>query len=166
MSTGIFKNLVDMEQRSVAKFGPRRAFGTKTQGTWHWTTYADFGRRVDRCRGGLAARGVGKGDSVAIISTNRVEWAIAAYATYGLGAMFVPMYEHQLEREWKYILEDSRAKLLIASTQDIYHRVVDWPSQLAALKGVVGMDLPAGDPNGLAALEAQVGAAGSAPPSR
>jgi long-subunit acyl-CoA synthetase (AMP-forming) len=36
--------------------------------------------------------GIGKGDRVAIVSENRVEWAVAAYATYGLEAAFVPTY--------------------------------------------------------------------------
>ncbi len=153
MSSEKFSNLVDMQQKSVAKFGTRRAFGTKQHGTWQWTTYADFGRRVDNVRGGLAARGVGKGDAVAIISTNRVEWAIAAYATYGLGAMFVPMYEHQLEREWNYILNDSGAKLLLAATRDIYDRVVDWPAELDQLESVVGLDLDDADDSSLANLE-------------
>ena len=162
MSSGKFKNLVDMQQKSVAKFGPRQAFGSKVHGTWQWTTYADFGRRVDTVRGGLAARGIGKGDAVAIISTNRVEWAIAAYATYGLGAMFVPMYEHQLEREWSYILNDSGAKLLITSTRDIYERVVDWPKQLDKLATVIAIDLDDTDESSLASLE-RAGAAKPAP---
>ena len=35
---------------------------------------------------------------VAIIANNRVEWAAAAYACNGLGAVIVPMYEAQNEK--------------------------------------------------------------------
>ena len=41
---------------------------------------------VTAFRGGLASLGVGRGDLVAIIADNRVEGAVACYATYGLGA--------------------------------------------------------------------------------
>ena len=60
---------------------------------------------------------------VAVIATNRVEWAALAYATYGLGAKYVPMYEHQLPHDWRYILNDCGAKLLVASTLEIFDQV-------------------------------------------
>ena len=118
MSTMKYNTLADMQQKSVASFGNRPLFGTKEGGAWRWMTFAEFGRRVDDFRGGLADQGVGKGDAVALISSNRSEWAIAAYATYGLGALLVPMYEHQLEKDWDFILKDCGAKLLVASTRD------------------------------------------------
>lgn len=67
--------------------------------------------------------GVRKGDTVAIISRNRLEWILAAYASYGLGAIIVPMYENQKESDWRYIVADSKAKVLIASTTAIYDKV-------------------------------------------
>ncbi len=154
MSSEKFRNLVDMQQKAVTAHGHRRLFGTKEGGRWNWITYADFGRRVDELRGGLAAQGIGQGDAVAIIAANRVEWAVAAYATYGLGAMFVPMYEHQLERDWRFIIEDSGAKLLIASTRSIYDTVKDFPDEMDKLETVIGMALDRDDPQSLAALEA------------
>jgi long-chain acyl-CoA synthetase len=154
MNSGKFTDLVDMQQKSVATFGNRRLFGTKEAGSWRWTTYAEFGRRVDDCRGGLAARGIKAGDGVAIISANRVEWAVAAYATYGLGATFVPMYEHQLAADWEYILRDSGATQLIVSTRSIYDTVKDWPQRLDALGGVCCMALPKDDDHSFGALEA------------
>lgn len=59
-------------------------------------TYKDFGKRVDQCRAALDGLGIARGDKVGIISNNRQEWAVCAYATYSLGAVFVPMYEEQV----------------------------------------------------------------------
>ena len=42
---------------------------------------------------------------------NRVEWAVVAYACFGLGAAFVPMYEAQLAKEWEFIVDDCEAKV-------------------------------------------------------
>lgn len=154
MSEVVFKNLVDMQQKAVAAFGQRRLFGTKEGGRWRWITYAEFGRRVDDLRGGLASMGIKAGDAVAIIAGNRTEWAVAAYATYGLGATFVPMYEHQLERDWRFIIEDSDAKALIVSTRSIYDTVKAWPHEMDPLEKVVCMALPREDDASFAALEA------------
>jgi len=153
MTVSKFNDLVDMQQKSVAAFGTRTLFATKDAGAWRPTTYAEFGRRVDDFRGGLAARGVGVGDAVAIISANRVEWAVAAYATYGLGATFVPMYEHQLEADWDFILKDSGATQLVVSTRSIYDTVKDWPDKIDALEGVCCMALPREDDASFGALE-------------
>ena len=68
-----------------------------------------------RRAGGLRDLGVGPGDRVAIISDNRAEWAVGAYATYTLGASWVPMYEAQTQKDWVFILEDSGAKVFFGS---------------------------------------------------
>jgi long-subunit acyl-CoA synthetase (AMP-forming) len=54
-------------------------------------TYADVGNAVEAARAGLANLGVQKGDMVAMISRNRLEWMQTAYGGYGLGAVNVPM---------------------------------------------------------------------------
>jgi long-chain acyl-CoA synthetase len=50
-----------------------------------------------------------------MIANNRVEWAVAAYACFGLGAAFVPMYEAQNPKEWEYIVRDCAAKVLFVA---------------------------------------------------
>ena len=106
-----FETLVDIFQRSTREYAGRELFGEKKDGQWRWMTYGQFGERVDDARSGLAQLGIVPGDRVAVISNNRSEWAIAAYATYTLGASYVPMYESQQEKEWEYILKDCGAKL-------------------------------------------------------
>jgi long-chain acyl-CoA synthetase len=150
-----YSDLVDVLHKSVARHPERPLFGTKTDGKWSWITYADFGRRVDAFRGGLADLGLGRGETVAIISANRLEWAIAAYAAYGLGCRFCPMYEHQQEKDWKYILEDSGARIVLTSTYAIYDAVRSWPEEIETLESVFCMSLPAEDPASFPALEAR-----------
>ena len=104
-----FKTLVDILEHSTAAYAGRELFGTKTGGRWVWTTYAEFGSLVERFRGGLASLGIQRGDNVACVANNRVEWAVAAYACYSLGAAFVPMYEAQNPKEWDFIIRDCDA---------------------------------------------------------
>lgn len=91
---------------------------------------------VSDLRGGLSALGVGRGDRVAIISSNSLEWAAIAYASYGLGAVLVPMYETQRESEWRFILRDSGAEVLFASTPAIFAQVAGFPGAVPSLRHV------------------------------
>jgi long-chain acyl-CoA synthetase len=135
-----FATLVDILAHSTATYGERELFGTKKDGLWLWITYAEFGSLVERFRGGLASLGVQRGDCVACISNNRVEWAVAAYACYSLGAAFVPMYEAQNHREWEFIVGDCEAKLLIAANEAVLARCKPLLDTIASLARIVLFD--------------------------
>ncbi len=132
-----FQSLVEVFESSVKKYADRPLFGTKQQGQWHWMTYAEFGDRTRRMRTALEELGVQAGDRVAAISGNRPEWAIGAYASYGLGAAYVAMYESQLDKEWQYILNDCGAKVLFVANDDIAKRVRAFRKELPELEHVV-----------------------------
>src|SRR5690606_20898524 len=111
-----FESLAELLEQSADKFKNNDMFGTKQpDGSWKWLSYGDFRKLVADCRGGLASLGVRAGDRVAIVADNCVEWAAACFASYGLGAQFVPMYPAQPEKEWEYILSDSGSKVVFAS---------------------------------------------------
>lgn len=132
-----FRTLVEIFEHSVSAFADRPLFGVKRDGEWRWTTYGEFGAQVNRLRAGLARLGVARGDRVAIIANNRIEWAVAAYATYGLGAAFVPMYESQLASEWEYILNDCGAKVVCVADDTVYEHLRPHRDALSALERVI-----------------------------
>jgi len=147
-------NLVEFFENSVAKFPERPMFGTKNaRGVYEWATYGQIGRRVDDLRAGLAGLGIGRGDAVGIIANNRTEWAVAAYASYGLGARFVPMYEAELPRIWQYIVTDSAMKALFVSKPEIMDKVKDFPEKIPTLKHLIPIE--GEGPGSMAALEAK-----------
>jgi long-chain acyl-CoA synthetase len=149
-----FTNLVEMFERSVTAFAANPLFGVKRGTQWSWITYQEVGRRVDALRGGLAGLGVKRGDRVAIVSNNRPEWAVSAYACYGLGAALVPMYEAQLPKEWAYICGDSSAVAVIGATNDIYEQCRALPESVPSLKHVLGLSLPSHHPSSFEAVQA------------
>ncbi|MFV1971067.1 MAG: long-chain fatty acid--CoA ligase [Acidimicrobiia bacterium] len=137
--------LADLLTNSVANYPDNPLFGQRgNDGEWHWMSYGEFGDAVGKARGGLASLGVGHGDRVAAISDNRAEWAVGAYATYSLGAAWVPMYEAQTQKDWIYILRDSGAKVLFAATDGIRAQVDEIASELPELETIVVIDDPAG----------------------
>lgn len=130
------QSLSELLDRSLAKFGSRTLFLRKVGERWLPTSYAEFGSMVSDLRAGLSALGVTRGDRVAVISNNSVEWAAIAYATYGLGAAIVPMYESQRDSDWNFIVRDSGAKVLFASTPQIFARVSGFSASAPKLKHV------------------------------
>jgi len=141
-----FKTLVELWEQSTERHGPRELFGTKHNGAWHWISYAQFKLEVDALRSALAALGIGQGDRVALIAGNRVEWAAAAYATFGLGATFVPMYEAQPLEDWAFILKDCEAKLVLGADADVLGKITSVRDRLPNLAHAIGLDLPDSDP--------------------
>ncbi len=150
--SGKFETLVDMFESSVKSYAGNDLFGVKQNGTWTWTKYGEVGKLVDNFRAGLASLGIKRGDKVAIISNNRVEWAVAAYACYGLGAALVPMYEAQLDKEWVFIINDCEAVAVIAATDEIFSKCQEIPAKAPSLKHIIGLSKPASDPKSYAAL--------------
>jgi long-chain acyl-CoA synthetase len=144
-----YTDLVELQEDSCRRFAERPLFGERGDAGWLWTTYAEFAALVDAARAGLAALGVGKGDRVAIVSRNRLEWAAAAYATYGLGATFVPMYEQQRADEWRFILEDSAARVVLAG-EHAAGALRALLGEIPTLAHVIAIDEPTGWPELLA----------------
>ncbi|PKN58537.1 MAG: long-chain fatty acid--CoA ligase [Deltaproteobacteria bacterium HGW-Deltaproteobacteria-14] len=157
-----FENLVDMFEKSTQKYAKNPLFGVKKGGVYRWQTYEDIAKAVAEFRGGLASIGVGHGDRVAVISDNRPEWAIGAYAVYGLGAQYVPMYEAQLEKDWKYILNDSGTKVLLVANSEIFEKTKKFVDEVESLEHVVNFEGKADDSTSYAAL-LKVGAAKPVP---
>jgi len=131
-------NLVELFENSVKKFSDREFLGTKNkQGVYEWVTFGEVGRRVDNLRAGLAGLGVKRDDAVGIISNNSTEWAIGHYATAGLGAFYVPMYEAELSHVWEYIIRDSGVKVLFVSKSAILEKIKDFPSRIPTLEKII-----------------------------
>ena len=134
-------NLVEMIENSIQKYTNNPLFGTKnTRGTYDWTTYKEVGQRIDNLRGGLAQLGVGKGDVVGIIANNRVEWAIAAFASFGIGGRYIPMYEKELVKIWQYIINDGNVKVLLVATPEIYDKINQIREELPFLEKIFLID--------------------------
>ncbi|MDA3897632.1 MAG: long-chain fatty acid--CoA ligase [Desulfobacteraceae bacterium] len=131
-------NLVELFENGVRKFKDNPLFGLKNESktALNWMTYGDVGQRVDNLRGGLVQKGIGKNEVVGFIGNNRPEWAITAFATYGTGARFVPMYEAELESTWEYIIKDSGVTLLMVSQPEIFEKVIKFTETIPTLKHV------------------------------
>ena len=73
--------------------------------------------------GGLKALGMKRGDRAAILSETRMEWSVCDYACICTGVLNVPIYSTLTGPQVAYILEDSDASLVFASTPDQAEKV-------------------------------------------
>jgi acyl-CoA synthetase (AMP-forming)/AMP-acid ligase II len=78
--------------------------------------YREFREHIDEAARALMARGVAKGDRVAIWAPNIWEWPIAALAVHRAGAVVVPINTRFKGREAGYVLQKSKAKILFTVT--------------------------------------------------
>jgi long-chain acyl-CoA synthetase len=153
MSSAVqFQTLVEIYKRSVSRYASNELFGEKKDGKWSWMTYGQFAQMTDDLRGGLAQLGVGPADKVAVISNNRAEWAVGAYATYTLGGAYVPMYEAQLEKDWEYILKDCGAKVLFVPDEKFSAKIEKIRPNLPALEHVIRIAGAESDKDTMASL--------------
>jgi long-chain acyl-CoA synthetase len=80
-------------------------------------TWAQFSERVEALAGGLAALGVGRGECVALMLSNRPEFHLADMAVAMLGATPFSIYTTYPAAEIEYLLKDSGARVVIAEQQ-------------------------------------------------
>jgi fatty-acyl-CoA synthase len=80
----------------------------------HRVTYRQFDVAVNRAAHALAARGLAKGDRLALLSHNSWQYAVLAFATAKLGVVLVPVNFMLGPDEIAYILRHSGASGMVA----------------------------------------------------
>jgi fatty-acyl-CoA synthase len=79
-------------------------------------TWSRLDDRVQRLAAGLSARGVSKGDRVAILMTNRPEFVETALAASAIGAIAVPLNFRLAPDEVAYILGHCGARVVVTDS--------------------------------------------------
>lgn len=80
-------------------------------------TYAGMREWSAQIAGALAARGVGAGDVVALLSHNNVEFLVSIFAANHLGAIAMPINWRLAAPELQFILEHSGARALVCGAE-------------------------------------------------
>ncbi len=132
---------------SLERFSSRPvAMRSKRGGRWVDLSYKDIANQVQDLSIGLLELGVRPGDRVAILSENRPEWAITDYGCLAARCIDVPIYPTLPARQAQYILRDSGACAILASSREQIEKVRTIRSQLPALTHVIALDQDARGP--------------------
>ncbi len=135
-----FRTINELFLKAVERHAKPDAFLCKSGGRYRGVssqqaleTVAALARELDR-------RGIRRGDRVALLAENRLEWALTDYAALGLGAATVPIYPTLLEPDVEFILLDSGAKAVVVSTEAQLQKVLNVRSRLPETSYVLSMD--------------------------
>ncbi|HUP52059.1 MAG TPA: long-chain fatty acid--CoA ligase [Longimicrobiales bacterium] len=106
-------------------------------------SYRDVFGLVKQVAAALEARGMVRGDRVGILSENRPEWALADYGCLCAGVLDVPIYTTLTAPQVGYLLENSGARLVFASTVEQADKALAAAEARALEVDVVVFDPPA-----------------------
>ncbi|MCC6731210.1 MAG: long-chain fatty acid--CoA ligase [Chthonomonadales bacterium] len=139
------QTIYQMLRESARRFESRRALGYKEDGAYRYLTYGDVWRRVRSFRRGLASLGVRRGDRIALLSYNRVEWAIADLTAQSLGVVTVPIYHTLPVEQVEYLVRDSASRVLIVEDARQLVKAQELRPRVRTLEHVVVMRGPAAE---------------------
>lgn len=150
------RTLPRLLQRQAAEFGTRPA---ATVDGVHWR-HADAAAAAARRGGALQRQGIGRGDRVAILCGNRIEFLDSFLGCGWIGAVSVPINTAAMGPQIEYYLANSGARLLIIEDRFV-ERLATADLKATALEAIWVI----GDANaaGSAAAEPGIGRDGAGP---
>ncbi len=113
-------------------------------------SYEQILRKVARGALALEAAGLNRGDRAAILSENRLEWAIADWSCLMAGVVDVPIYDTLPPKRIAYILRDSGAKLIFVSSDEMASKAREAAKELSSPLDIVAFDQEAAAKGALA----------------
>jgi long-subunit acyl-CoA synthetase (AMP-forming) len=139
-------SLCEAFQRTVAANGD--AIALRTSGGDVEITWRGYAARVESIARGLAALGLGRGDSVALMMTNRPEFNLIDTAAMHLGATPFSVYNTLSAEQVAHLFANSGNRVVICESQ--YVPCVFAAAQGTAVQHIICVD---GTPDGTMALE-------------
>ena len=95
---------------------------SKKKNEWVGNSYSEIKRKISKIASFLIKKKVHKNDRVLLISENRVEWFICDMAIMSIGAVTVPCFSTNNERDNNFILKDCKPALIILENFNLYKK--------------------------------------------
>ena len=99
-------------------------------------TYGELNTRVNRLANALTTSGVRKGDRVAIVQHNCLEYIETFFAAMKIGAVFTPLDFRVAPEELQYLLNDAEANTLIIG-ENYLNLISAIRSELSTVKNII-----------------------------
>ncbi len=133
------KTIPALFEKSVQSYPKTNFLGRKVNGVYTYQTYQEVSQLVYNFASALLEQNLEVGDRVAQISNNRPEWVITDLGTMYAGAVHAPLYSTVSAQAFTYILNDSRARILIAENEGHLTMLGEVQGDLEHLEGVVAL---------------------------
>jgi long-chain acyl-CoA synthetase len=113
----------------------------RTKGDEQTLTWAQWHRRVRDLAGGLHRLGLRRGETLAIMLSNRPEFHIVDLAAVTLGATPFSIYQTYAANQIEYVVADAGARIAVVERQYL-ERMLEVRDSLPQLERVIVVDLP------------------------
>ena len=132
------RTIAQLWRDAVAAGRPGPAYLVESEeGGWAELSWADADERVRAYANGFLARGVRKGDNVALLARNSVEWALVDFALAQIGAVGIPVYASSSARDVGYLLSHSEAVAIVCGDAVQLAKVEEVAGDLPSLEHVL-----------------------------
>jgi long-chain acyl-CoA synthetase len=123
------------------------AFQFKKNGHWLSVSTDEFLLRVEELALALLSLRVNPGDRIAILSENRIDWAVTDYAGLSIGASIVPIYPTLSAAQLEALLRDCEPVAVFVSSTELFRKLwsVPRPRSLRSIVCFDNMPHSAGD---------------------
>lgn len=138
------RTLTEIFENRVARSADRVAMRAKSDDGWQKITFREYDTQAREVAGGLISLGVDKGDTVALLSTNRPEWHTADIGILLTGAITIPVYVTNSSSQVAHVVGHSGAQVIIVENQLQLDKVQAAVSELPNLRKIVVMDAETG----------------------
>jgi long-chain acyl-CoA synthetase len=140
MESTTFRTLNELFLGAVDKHAKPDAFLSKSEGKYEGLSSIYALQKVAALAVAFERFGIRRGDRVALLSENRVEWPLTDYAVMGLGGIDVPIYPTLPQGEVEYVLRDSESRAVVVSTAGQLQKILQIRPRLPKLLFTVVMD--------------------------
>ncbi len=132
--------LPQLLHQRAGQYSSRDFLRAKRHGIWERLTWHESLNRVRALALAMIARGISKGDVIAVIGENLPEAYLVQYAALCVGAVTTHLYPDASAAELGYILRNCEASLLFAENQEQVDKFLLFGAAQTEVKGVIYLD--------------------------
>lgn len=126
----MFENRVALSKHEPAYF-------ERKGDEWIQTTWGELKDISELFGMALIHDGFRKGDTLSILSANRLIWPVADLGTIGAGGISVGIYPTNSPEQCEYILKHSESKCILIDTQDQLQKILRIKDNLRGLQRII-----------------------------
>ena len=127
-----------LQEQAKAK-GSKPAYYVKENGSWHPTSWAEYGKQVKDAAKSLIALGFKPGEVVTILGFNTPEWVIFDLAGMTAGGAAAGVYTTNSPQEVQYIVDHCDSPFLLLEDEGQWAKVEEELDNLPKLRKVIMM---------------------------
>ena len=122
---------------NAKRFADRTATRHKNFGIWQSWTWKQQLEEIRAFSIGLQEMGIGEGDKVAIVGTNRPRLYWTFCIVQALKAIPVPVYADAVAEEMAYVLNHAGVRLAVVQDQEQVDKILSFSDEIPSLKDVI-----------------------------